>query len=83
MSEMSKKHSEKVDFCKAHLNEMCAELIDFGSTSILLSGGFVRQLAQMYHDDGIDGSSALSVAESLVKKLAFDFVVEHAEGMDK
>lgn len=70
------RHSEKVEFCKAHLNEMCAELIDFGSTSILRSGGFVRQLARMYHDDGVDGSTALSVAESMVKKCAFDFVVE-------
>jgi hypothetical protein len=72
------KHSEKVDFCAAHLKDMCAEIAEMHSTSILRSGGFVRQLAQMYHDDGIDGSSALSVAESLVNKLAIDFVIKYA-----
>jgi hypothetical protein len=68
-------NSEKVDFCLAHLKEMCEELSELDSVGILRSG-FVRQLAQMYHDDGVEGSAAISCAESLVKKLAVDFVIE-------
>lgn len=70
--------NEKVSvFCKTFLEDLCKDIAELESTGVLPSDSLVRKLAQIYRDEGIHGSLALTSAEALVKKTAVDFVIEN------
>jgi cell division GTPase FtsZ len=59
-------------FARSNLVECCKELLELADTAVLQNGK-VRELRQMC---SYAGSSAMGVAESLIKRAAFEAVVE-------
>ena len=56
---------------EANLAQCCTELIEWSDTGVL-SDGKVREVARLC---AFAGHSDLSVAETIIKRLAFEFVV--------
>lgn len=65
-----------VEFAVEHLSECASELLEWSSTS-LLRDGKLRELSEMCRAWGC-GAEALSVAESIVQKVALEAAAKAA-----
>lgn len=70
-------HNQIIDdakqFAKDNLKECCKELVEWGGSTVLVNGK-VRELARMLNP--INGGRSLAIAESIIKTVAFEHIVE-------
>ena len=64
---------QATEYIKENICECCQELLDWGSTGILVDG-YVRKAAAMIAK--LDKVYDLAIAEDIVKKQAFIFIAE-------